>query len=336
MDLKTLCELNGASGDEHAVRKAILTACRLACDDVHIDRSGNVIAHKQGASKDSPRVALAAHMDEVGFIVVGHTEDGLLRFRPIGGIDPRVIVSKWVALGDVKGVIGAKAIHLQSPQDRETVLDYKGLYIDIGAKDKAEAERLCPIGTYAYFDVSFEPFGEGMVVSKALDDRVGCYNLLRILQNDYDCDLTVCFVTNEEVGLRGSAGAAFAAEADIAVILEGTSANDMGDIPERFKVCSVNQGVAVSFMDRASIADRKLFKEMLAIAKEQEIPHQGSMGITGGNDAASFQRAKKGCRTVVLSVPCRYIHSSSSVCSLNDVDAQYALLDAFLKSREVK
>ncbi len=336
MDLKTLCELNGASGDEHAVRKAILTACKLVCDDVHIDKVGNVVAHKPGASEGSPRVALAAHMDEVGFIVVGHTEDGMLRFRPIGGIDPRVIISKWVVLGDVKGVIGAKAIHLQSPTDRETALDYRGLYIDIGAKDKPEAERLCPIGTYAYFDVAFEPLGEGIVVSKALDDRVGCYNLLRVLQNDYDCDLTVCFTTNEEVGMRGAMGAGFAAKADIAVILEGTSANDLGDIPERFKVCSVNQGVAVSFMDRASVADRKLFKEMLAIAKEQGISHQVKQGITGGNDAGSFQRAGKGCRTVVLSVPCRYIHSPSSVCSLDDVDAQYALLDAFLKTREVK
>ena len=114
MDLKTLCELDGASGDEQKVRQAILTAAKAVCDEVRIDRAGNVIAHKPGASAASPRVAIAAHMDEVGFIVVGHTEDGMLRFRSIGGVDPRVIISKWVRLGEVKGVIGAKAIHLQT------------------------------------------------------------------------------------------------------------------------------------------------------------------------------------------------------------------------------
>ena len=331
MDLKTLCELNGPSGAEAPVRKAIYEAAKKKCDNVRIDRMGNVICFKKGTSEGAPHVALAAHMDEVGFIIVGHTEDGMLRIRPIGGIDPRVIVSKWVKVGEVPGVIGAKAIHLQSAADREKVLDYDGLYIDIGAKDKKEAEGLCPLGSYASFDAGYQPLGDGLVVSKALDDRVGCYNLLRLLDNKYPCDISVAFVTGEEVGLRGSQGAGYAIKPDIAVVLEGTAANDLGDVDERFHVCTVGEGVCVSFMDGASIADRALFKTMLDVAEQNGIKAQVKRGATGGNDAGSFQRPGAGCRSVVLSVPCRYIHSSSNVASLKDIDTQYLLADAFLK-----
>lgn len=333
MDLKTLCELNGVSGNETAVRKALYEAARKVCASVHIDKMGNVICHKKGSLENAPHIALAAHMDEVGFIVAGYTDDGLLRFRPIGGIDPRVIISKWVKAGDVPGVIGAKAIHLQSADDRQKVLGYDGLYIDIGAKDKAEAEGLCPLGTYVSFDTACEPLGD-LIVSKALDDRVGCYNLLRLLKNDYPCDITVAFVSQEEVGLRGSMGAAYAIDADAAIILEGTASNDLGDVPDRFHVTSVNQGVAVSFMDGASIADRDMFRQMMDVARQNDIPVQVKRGVTGGNDAGSFQRARAGLRTVVLSVPCRYIHSGSNVASMADIDAQYALADAFLQQYE--
>lgn len=333
MDLKTLCELDGVSGNEAPVRKALYEAARKVCSSVHIDKMGNVICHKKSGRDNAPHVALAAHMDEVGFIIVGHTEDGLLRFRSAGGIDPRVIISKWVRMGDVKGVIGAKAIHLQSAADRQKVLSYDGLYIDIGAKDKQEAESLCPLGTYAAFDTVYENLGE-LIVSKALDDRVGCYNLLRLLKNDYPCDITVAFVSQEEVGLRGSQGAAYAIDADAAIILEGTACNDLGNVPERFHVTSVGQGVAVSFMDGASIADRDLFRQMLEVAKQSGIPAQVKRGTSGGNDGGSFQRARAGCRTVVLSVPCRYIHSGSNVAKEEDINAQYALADAFLQQYE--
>ncbi|MGI6215011.1 MAG: M42 family metallopeptidase [Christensenellales bacterium] len=333
MDLKTLCELNGPSGSEQPVRKYIFEEAQKLCDDVHIDRMGNVICRKKGSKQDAPHVALAAHMDEVGFIVWGHTEDGMLRIRPIGGIDPRVIVSKWVIVnGETPGIIGAKAIHLQTKEEREKVLNFDGLYIDIGAKDKAEAEAKAPLASYAAFVSPYEEFGEGYIVSKALDDRVGCYNLLRLLKNNYPCDVSICFVTGEEVGLRGSKGAAYAADADIAVVLEGTACSDLGDTPESQHILTVGEGVAVSFMDHSSIADRDLFKSMLGIAKENNIKAQVKRGVTGGNDAASFQRARSGAKTVVLSVPCRYIHSPSSVCSKEDIDSQYALADAFLNT----
>ena len=331
MDLKTLCELPGPSGDEKKVRAYLAEEAKKSCEDVRIDRMGNVVCRKKSAVKNAPHIVVAAHMDEVGFIVVGHSDDGMLLFRAIGGIDPRAIVSKWVRFGDVPGVIGAKAIHLQSPEDRERVLKYENLYIDIGAKDKQEAEGFCPVGTYGVFDAGFEPFGDGFVVSKALDDRVGCYGLLRLMRNDYECDVTYVFTTGEEVGLRGATGAGYLLQPDIAVILEGTAANDLGDTQERFHVVTPGKGVAVSFMDGTSIADKDLFKQMLDLAAAGGIPCQVKRGVTGGNDAGMFQRAAAGARTVVLSVPCRYIHSGSGVAKLSDIEAQYHLADAFLK-----
>ncbi len=330
MDLKTLCELNGASGNENAVRKYILEQAKPLCDSVCIDRMGNVIAFKKG-SGSGKHVLFSAHMDEIGFIIIDATDEGLLQFRPVGGIDPRVAVSKYVVVGEeqVKGVIGALAIHLQSAEDRKRVLGFDSLYIDIGAKSKDEALEHCPRGSYAYFDSDYQEFGDGCAVAKALDDRVGCCNLLRLLENSFDADVTCAFVTQEEVGLRGAMGAAYAADADAVIVLEGTTAGDMGDVPRAQRVCEPGLGVAVSFMDRASIADRELYRGLTALAEEKGIPYQIKRGATGGNDAGSYQRSKAGARTCVLSVPCRYIHGPSSVVKLCDVEAQYQLARAF-------
>lgn len=335
MELKTLCELNGASGDERLVRKAIMERAKALCDDVTVDKMGNVLAHKRGTAPDGrPRVLLSAHMDEVGFIIVEATDDGLLRFKPVGGIDPRVVVSKHVKVGEnaLDGVIGAMAIHLQSKEQRAKVLGFDELYIDIGAKTRDEALDKAPLASYVYFDSSFLPLGEGFVTAKALDDRVGCYNLLRILEGVYPCDLTCAFVTQEEVGLRGATGAGYFVAPDIALVLEGTAAGDMSDVPAARHICDAGKGVAVSFMDNASIADRALFKDLLALVDKKEIPHQVKRGVTGGNDAAAYQRAKSGARTCVLSVPCRYIHGPSSVAALCDIDAQLALAKAYLEN----
>lgn len=334
MDLKTLCELNGTSGDEKQVRLAILEATKPLCTSVKIDRAGNVIAFKKGTGKSQRHLLFAAHMDEVAFIIMDATEDGLLMFRPIGGIDPRVAVSKYVVIGEkkVKGVIGALAIHLQSREDRKRVLPWDGLYIDIGAKSKEEALGECPAGSFAYFDNGYELLGEGFAVSKALDDRVGCYNLLRLLEGTYDADITCAFTVMEEIGNRGAMGASFASAADTAIVFEGTAAGDMGDVEDVHRVCEAGKGVAVSFMDRTSIGDRALYQALLSLAKEKNIPAQPKQGVTGGNDAWAFQRMGEGKRVCVLSVPCRYIHGPSSVLCLSDVDAQLALAKAYAEN----
>ena len=333
MDLKTLTELRAPSGHEQPIRRALLTELKDMGLDPQLDRMGNVVVVKQGTKgADAPRVMVAAHMDEVGLLVANATEEGFLRTLPVGGVDSRVVISKRVLCGDeaIPGVIGAMAIHLQTAEDRKHVLSYDDIYVDIGAKDKAEAEAKCPKGTYITFDTDYVEFGEGCVSAKALDDRVGCYNLLRVLREEYPCTVVAVFTSEEEVGCRGAKGAAFAQEPDMGIVLEGTTCNDLGNVPEPEQVCKVGAGVAVSFMDRSSIASVDVYKTMLRLGDEQNIPHQIKSFVAGGNDAGAVQRRECAVATCVLSVPCRNIHSPVSVASLNDMQAQADLVKAYL------
>ncbi len=333
MDLKTLCQMRAVSGNEQEIRKALIEACRPLCDSVTIDRMGNVVAFKKGTQAGYPHVMLAAHMDEVGFIVTSATEDGLLRIQPVGGVDPRVVISKRVLVGEkaVPGIIGAMAIHLQTPDDRKRVLQYDSIYVDVGAKNKEDALSDCPAGSYVTFDSPYVTFGDGFLCAKALDDRVGCLNLLKVLEDTYPGDVTCLFTSEEEVGLRGATGGAFKVAPDIALILEGTTCNDLGDVPETMQVCRAGDGVAVSFMDNASIVYRPLFDLVVKTAKENGVRYQIKRSVSGGNDGGAIQRARGGIATCVLSVPCRYIHSPSSVVKESDVSDQYSLVHAFLK-----
>ncbi|MBQ7139296.1 MAG: M20/M25/M40 family metallo-hydrolase, partial [Clostridia bacterium] len=249
-------------------------------------------------------------------------------------IDPRVLISKRVVVGDdnIPGVIGAVAIHLQSAADRARVMGYRDIAVDIGAMDKKEAERKAPIGTYISFDTPYVEYGEGYACGKAFDDRVGCWTILRLLDEDLPCDLIAAFVSEEEVGCRGASGAAFSQEPDIGIVLEGTTCNDLGDIPEVAQVCKTGEGVAVSFMDGSSIANRDLFKKALEVGEKEGIACQVKASVSGGNDGGVIQRAREGIPVVVLSVPCRYIHSPSTVVKLSDVEAQFELCRALLKT----
>lgn len=332
MVLKELCAIRGVSGDEDRVRDYICRMVEPYATSVKVDRIGNLIVHKKGTVENGRHIVIAAHMDEVGMIVRGINENGLISYSPVGGIDPRTIVSKPVRIGEneVPGVIGAKAIHLQRGAERDTVLPHNELYIDIGAADKASAERLVEVGDYISFESRWVEFGDGMVKSRALDDRIGCMVMMSILEGEYPCDITCVFTVQEEPGTRGSMAAAYSIASDAAIILEATAANDMGDPDEVQKVCCVKQGVAISFMDKASLVCAPLFDRMRDLAIENQIPWQIKSGITGGNDAGPFQRLGGARSTCVLSTPTRYIHSPSCVAAFADIEAQYRLVEAFL------
>ena len=335
MDLKTLTEINAPAGHEQPIRRALLEALKANGPNPYIDKMGNVIVVKEGnGPAPRKRVMVSAHMDEVGLIVTGHTDGGFLKVNQAGGIDPRVLISKRILVGDdnIPGVIGAVAIHLQSAAERARVMGYRDIAVDIGAIDKKEAERKAPIGTYISFDTPYVEYGEGFACGKAFDDRVGCWTILRLLEEDLPCDLVAAFVSEEEVGCRGASGAAFAQEPDIGIVLEGTTCNDLGDIPEVSQVCKAGQGVAVSFMDGSSIANRDLFKKALEVGAKEGIAHQVKASVSGGNDGGVIQRAREGIPVVVLSVPCRYIHSPSTVVNLSDVESQFELCRALLKT----
>jgi endoglucanase len=333
MELKELTSFAGVSGGEKEVRNAIMNELRSMGVPFETDVLGNVIARK---GEKGPKVLVDAHMDEVGLMIVHIEKNGFLRFRSIG-VPVSVMVSKRVFIGKdrVPGVIGAKAIHLQQPKERETVIPLDQLFIDIGAKSKEEAEKKVKIGDYAVFDTEFEELSPGIVKAKALDDRIGCALIFEILREEWEnLQLYAVFATQEEIGLRGARVAAYRVKPDMGIALEGTVCADIPLADKDSYATKIGEGAAISFMDRGSIASRSMKEQLMRLAKENGIPVQFREATSGGNDAGAIQAAHAGCPVASISVPCRYIHTPFSLASMSDFKAARDLLIAFLRSVE--
>ena len=327
--LENLCLLNGTSGDESRVREYIINEIRNYCD-YSVDALGSVIALKKGKKIPDKKVMISAHMDEVGFIITYITEDGYLKFSPVGGIDPRVVIDRVVDINGTKGVIGAKAVHLLSSDEKKSAPSFDKMYIDIGAKNKEDAEKYVSLGDYAYFVSDYQEFGDGFVKAKALDDRIGCMLMIELIKSELEYDTCFCFNVQEEVGLRGSQCTAFSVQSDISIVLESTTATDLDGVTGGNKCCVLGDGPVVSFMDGRTVYDRELFNLAFETAKEKNIKVQTKTAIAGGNDAGAIQSAGKGSKVIAVSLPCRYIHSGSSVVKLSDIDETRKLISALL------
>ena len=227
--LKTLCALPGPSGEEDAVRSFIRSQAEPYADEIRTDPMGNLMVFRKGEKRLAKPVMLCAHMDEVGVIVKRVTEDGMLKFGFVGGVDPRVVIGRRVKFGNVTGVVGIKAVHLTSASERKTMPKAKDLYIDIGASSKSDALARVELGQYGVFDSGVIEFGDGLLKAKAIDDRLGCAVLLTLLKNQPPIDTWFVFTVQEEVGLRGAATAAFALDPDFCLIVEGTTAADLAE-----------------------------------------------------------------------------------------------------------
>ncbi|MFV0496850.1 MAG: M42 family metallopeptidase [Candidatus Fimivivens sp.] len=327
--IKTLCTERGISGDEGRVRAVIEKQLAGKCT-LSVDPLGNLIAVKSG-EKPQKKIVLFAHMDEVGLLITAITGEGLLKFSPIG-IDPRVLHGRRVRIGDagILGVIGAKAWHHLDNDEREADLKSEGLYIDIGASSKEEAGSVVSLGDAACFDAPFCEFGEGLLLSRALDDRIGCALLIDLLNADCPWELTGVFTCGEESSMFGATAAANATAPEIAIILETTTAGDVDGAPADKVVCALKKGPVVSFADRGTLYDRALYALAFNVAKERGIEIQTKEGIFGANEARVVSRAGAGAKTMALSVPCRYLHSASSVAAMQDVAAARQLLLAII------
>ncbi len=328
MLLKELSEARGVSGNEGPVRDIILEAVRDLVDEHRVDAMGNLICLKKGRRQSSEqawpqRVMIAAHMDEVGFMVTGINKDGTLRFDKVGGIDDRILLSKQVLVGKdaVPGVIGYRPIHLIPRKERERVADPKKLAIDIGAADKSDAEKLVQPGDYVSFRTAFQVLDEeGLrtVKGKAFDDRVGCAMLVELLKEDYAFDLYAAFTVQEELGMRGARVAAYAIKPDVAFVHEGTICDDLPKKKDLSPVTEVGKGPAITTMDRSFIADRRLVKLLVTTAEKLGIPYQFKRAVSGGTDAGAIHLTGEGVPSAVVSVPSRYIHAPVSLLSLSD------------------
>ena len=339
MNLQALSEAVGVSGSEDAVRKLVLEAIDGHVSDIKINALGGVTALKKGTGARDLRVMVAAHMDEIGFIVRGFDSDGLIRFSAIGGIDDRILPGLRVLIGSVPGVILWTPIHLNRDQN---VVKLKDLRIDIGATSKDEAAGKVKPGDRIVFDSKFMEIGDKVLRGKAFDDRVGCSLLIDLLQGDpYPVDVLAAFTVQEEVGLRGAKVAAQALKPDIAFVLEGTTAHDLpnpkaeaDDDTDVNPTCIFGGGPALTVMDRSMIADPRLIKLLRETAEAEGIPYQFKTQLGGGTDAGSIHLAGAGVPSAVISMPCRYIHSPTAYLHRDDYDNGLRLIKAVLNRIE--
>jgi len=326
-EIKTLSLINGTSGDEKEVRSYICSQLdNIDSVNYSVDKLGNIIGFKKGNKKPKNKVMLAAHMDEVGFITTFITDDGFIKFAPVGGIDVKAAIGKPVVFQNgTNGVIGLKAIHLQKQEERDNLPKFEDLYVDIGARDKSDAQNFISLGDNFYFKSEFFEYGDDFIKGKALDDRVGCAILLKILREEAENELHFAFTVQEEVGLRGAKTAAFQIKPDFAIVLETTTACDISGVSGEKQVCKLKNGVVISHMDMRTIYDKELYVLANNTAKSLDIKAQTKTMVAGGNDSGAIHLSGEGVRTLALSLPTRYLHSPACVINKSDLFDTIAL-----------
>ncbi len=348
--IKRLSLAFGPSGWEDDVRAVIREEIGKAADSITEDRVGNLIVRVKGRGLDynaskPARMMIAAHMDEVGFMVKDVTDEGYLKFSPIGGMDPRVLCGRHVMIHTDKGtevpaMIATKAIHLQSAEDRAKATPTKKMYFDIGARTKEEGFKAVSVGDCGVFDSDFMTFGKdgAFLKGKALDDRLGCAALIEAIRDLHDspCDLPFdvyfCFTCNEEIGISGAGVAAFTVEPDMALLVEACAVNDLPGVPGASRVASLGGGCVLTLVDSTALYDQSLTAFLRHTAEDQGVRYQIKQGTGDMSDGGMIQRSMAGVRTAMLSVPVRYTHSAASVTGYADYESARDLLIAALRN----
>jgi tetrahedral aminopeptidase len=337
--LKKLCETPGISGYETLVSAVIKEELRGLCDQVETDRMGNIIALKKAAIKEKDskktKIMLAAHMDQIGFLVKSIDQKGFLKFARIGGFDPKTLVAQRVIVHgqkDLVGVIGSKPIHVMEEEEKKKAPDFKDFYIDLGL-NKKEVENLVQPGDFITFDRDFVQMNDKMVTSLALDNRVGVYVILEVLRRvkNYQVDIYAVATSQEEVGLRGAMTSSYAIEPDVGIAVDVTIAMDTPGINEEEKGCALGKGTAIAVLNSSMIAHRGLYQFLKELAEKNKINYQLDVMERGGTDAGSIQKTRCGVVTGGVSIPSRYIHSVVEMCHRDDIEATIQLLVCFLE-----
>lgn len=340
--VEELCMTPGISGFEEKIAEIIKRELKDVADKIEVDKMGNLIATKKGSSKKGPTVMLASHMDEIGLMVSYIDDNGYLKFATIGGINDQMLMNQTVVIhsknGDVTGVIGSKPPHVTKPEEKKKVVPYDEMFIDIGAKDKEQAEEMVSIGDPITFKTWFEAFPNNLVMCKALDNRLGCYVMMEVLKR-VDSKATVYGVgtTQEEVGLKGAKVTSYKLNPDMAFALDVTLSGDHPGIKPEEAPVVIGKGPAVILIDASGrgIITPKYIRELLInTGEKEEIPYQLEVSSGGTTDGTAIHLTKEGIPTGVLSVPTRYIHTTVSVASMDDVENTIQLIVAAINSLE--
>jgi putative aminopeptidase FrvX len=335
--LEKLSNACGVTGREEEVAGLMKKFMKPYVDEVKEDNIGNVIGIKKG-KKNAPKVMLAAHMDEIGLLVKMISKKGFLRFTKIGGIDDRVLLAQKVIVhtekGALHGIIGSKPPHIQKPEERQKVMTSDELFIDIGAGSKEEAKKMgVRIGDTVVFDVKFAKIGKNIVIGKALDDRVGCAVMIEALKRlgKTECTVYAVGTVQEEVGLRGATVSAFGICPDVGIALDVTVSGDTPGVKEVEAPIVMNKGPSLTVADSGIIVPRKVLRLLIDVAEENKVSYQLETGLPGSTDAARILLTREGVPSGVISVPTRYIHSSTSLLSLEDTENAVKLLVAVVQ-----
>ena len=328
--LKKIIEATGISGYEGEIARIMAGELKKSCDEVMTDNFGNVIARK---GKGKKKIMIAAHMDEIGLMVKHITKEGYLSFIKVGGIDDRILPAQRVIVkskkGDSFGVIGSKPPHLQKEEEKTKAPKYEDMFIDIGARSKEEAERRVEVGDVIIFEPNAGVLSGKLCYGKAIDDRIGCYALIKIMEKiKANAQIYAVATGQEEVGLKGARTSAFRIDPDFAIAVDTTIAGDTPHMTERESSLKLGSGVAITIIEasgRGVIVNEKMKSLLIDTARKHKIKYQIDVIEGGMTDGAMIYMNRAGVPTGVLSIPTRYIHSPTGVFNIDDLNSAVEL-----------
>ncbi|MBD3627132.1 M42 family metallopeptidase [Cyclobacterium sp.] len=337
--LKQICELPGAPGFEKKIRDFVVMKARDLVDEINVDNLGNVVAVKKGIrNPDNKRVMVAAHMDEIGFIVTHIDENGFLRFHPLGGFDPKTLTAQRVIIHgkkDLIGVMGSKPIHVMTTEEKTKLPKLTDYFIDLGM-NKSEVEKWVQVGDPITRERALIEMGD-CVNCKSIDNRIAVFILLETLRElkSPAFDVYATFTVQEEVGLRGAQVSAHHINPDFGIALDTTIAFDLPGASEHEKITELGKGTAIKIMDASAICDYRMVAFMKKVASNNNIPFQTEILTAGGTDTASVQRmGKNGAIAGAISIPTRHLHQVIEMAHKSDVAASIKLLKACLEEMD--
>lgn len=341
-NLEKLSNAYGVTGREGPVRELLTTFIKPHADEVFIDKLENLIATKKG-KKSKPKIMLAAHMDEVGLMVKTISKEGFLQFAKMGGVDDRILLAQKVIVhtskGDLVGIIGSKPPHIQKKEERNKVVTYDNLFIDIGAENLKIAKKMgVKIGDPVSFSVKYEKISNNVVTGKAFDDRAGCVVMIEALKElkSTDCNVYAVGTVQEEVGLRGATTAAFGIAPDFGIALDVTVAGDVPGVKNFESSIKMGKGPALTVTDAGLISHPKILSLLIDTANKNNIPYQLETGLPGTTDAARISLSRQGVPSGTISIPTRYIHSPVGMLNLTDVKNSIKLVIATIDEIQKK